>query len=206
MSWHPRSPPRLRTALPGRKKFARADSRHRRYQDHRRRAGDGVEDLRVLQGAVTRYRVQPDVHQPVPDGGDEYPLGGATRADTAEQHRRTQRGHQERQGDHRARSKGVHMPKRTASRTAATPPDCPQVIVSGPDRRRHPVREPARPAGGKPAGLIGFRSGQGSGPPAAMADRVANSSPSSDAPPTRAPSISVCLVSSPTFFAFTEPP
>lgn len=106
----------------------------------------------------------------------------------------------------------THAPDRsaTASSTAATPPDHPaddpRVIVSGPGRRRHTVHEPTRPAGGEPAGLIGLSIGQGSGPPAAMADRVANSSPLSDAPPTRAPSISVCLVSSPTFLAFTEPP
>ena len=46
----------------------------------------------------------------------------------------------------------------------------------------------------------------GSGPPAAIADSVANCSPSSDAPPTRAPSTSSCATMSPMFLAFTEPP
>src|SRR5690606_19211861 len=48
--------------------------------------------------------------------------------------------------------------------------------------------------------------GYGSGPPAAIADSVANCSPSRDAPPTSAPSTSPCETISPTFFAFTEPP
>ena len=47
---------------------------------------------------------------------------------------------------------------------------------------------------------------QGRGPPAAIAQIVANCSPSSDAPPTSAPSTSSCATISPMFFAFTEPP
>ena len=46
----------------------------------------------------------------------------------------------------------------------------------------------------------------GSGPPAAIADSVANCSPSKDAPPTRPPSTSSWATSSPTFLAFIEPP
>lgn len=47
---------------------------------------------------------------------------------------------------------------------------------------------------------------QGSGPPAAIAESVANSSPLSEAPPTSAPSMSGAAISSPTFLALTEPP
>ena len=73
---------------------------------------------------------------------------------------------------------------------------------------------PARSAGPIPSAAHGWPNAgrcagcpsYGSGPPAAIADSVANCSPSSDAPPTSAPSTSCCPTISPTFLALTEPP